>query len=114
VKARKKAEIIPPRSIVKLRMDVRGWKGQEGKTFRIGYYRKQDGLDCVWLVNAEAEYEQTTDQYSIQTEFDVLELSEETDLLESNDQSSSPWIHDLFSESRLPFNNLVEYIRPML
>jgi hypothetical protein len=60
-------------------MDVRGWEDQKGKTFRIGYYRKQDGLDCVWLVNADAEYEQTTDQLSIQTEFDVLELSDETD-----------------------------------
>lgn len=83
-KARKTTKIIPPLSVVKLKSDARGWEGQKDKTFRIGYYGRQDGLDCVWLVNAKAEYEQTTDQRSIQTDFDVVELSEETDLFGIN------------------------------
>jgi hypothetical protein len=55
-------------------------EGSEGQNVSHGYYSRQDGLDCVWLVNEKAEYEQTTDQHSIATEFDVRELSEETDL----------------------------------
>ncbi len=49
-------------------------------TFRIGYYRKSDGLDCVWLVDDEGDYGQTADQESIRKHFTMLELSEEEDL----------------------------------
>ena len=26
-----------------------------GRRFRIGYYSRQDGLDCIWLVNEKGE-----------------------------------------------------------
>ena len=73
---------IPPRSVVKwLRApncdaddnpDV-------GKVFRIGYYSKQDGLDVIWLVNDEARYGQTIDHEYLNSNFSILEISDETD-----------------------------------
>jgi hypothetical protein len=69
-------EVIPPRSIVRL---TAPWGEDQGRLFRIGYYRRQDGLNCVWLVNAEGEYEQTTEQESIKRDFEVPKVSDETD-----------------------------------
>lgn len=70
-------DVIPPRSIV--RLNAR-WRDNQGRIFRIGYYHRKDGLDCVWLVNERGEYEQTTSQRSIREDCTVLELSDETDL----------------------------------
>lgn len=70
-------EVIPPRSVVKL---LAPWGDDQGRVFRIGYYRRQDGLDCVWLVNESGGYEQTTDQKSIAKDFKILMRAEETDL----------------------------------
>ena len=56
-------KIIPPRSRVRLlRADPRTatWKKTIGRQFRIGYYSRKDGLDCIWLVNENGAYEQTT------------------------------------------------------
>ena len=50
-----------------------------GDTFRIGYYSKQDGPHCVWLVDAAGNYDQTWDQKSLLDYFEILELSDETD-----------------------------------
>ena len=50
------------------------------RSFRIGYYRRTDGLDCVWLVNEAGEYEQTVDQKMIYSSFEVLNRSDATDL----------------------------------
>lgn len=69
-------EVIPPRSIVKL---TAPWGEDKGRLFRIGYYSRQDGLNCVWLVNSEGVYEQTTDQESITRDFEVLKICDETD-----------------------------------
>jgi hypothetical protein len=76
-------KIIPPLSevqVVKVTAAEPDWLGYEGRIFRIGYYRKQDGLDCVWLVNDEGKYQETVDQKMIRTHFTVLKLSDETDL----------------------------------
>jgi hypothetical protein len=70
-------KVIPPRSVVKL---LARWGADYGRIFRIGYYSHQDGKNCVWLVNELGEYEQTTDQKSIRKDFEVLDLSNETDL----------------------------------
>jgi hypothetical protein len=70
-------KVIPPQSVVKL---LSRWGNDQGKIFRIGYYNPQDGLNCVWLVNESGSYEQTTDQRSIRKDFEILELSMETDL----------------------------------
>lgn len=50
-----------------------------GDSFRIGYYSKQDGPNCVWLVDAKGEYVQTWDQKSILDYFEIVERSNETD-----------------------------------
>jgi hypothetical protein len=70
-------KVIPPRSVVRL---LSSWGSDQGRIFRIGYYSRQDGLNCVWLVNEAGVYEQTTDQLSIEKDFEVLKLSAETDL----------------------------------
>ncbi len=72
--------IVPPLSVVKVTTDDPGLRRQQGRTFRTGYYRKSDGLDCVWLVDDEGDYGQTADQESIRKHFTILELSEEEDL----------------------------------
>lgn len=75
--------VIPPRSLVTLvRADelTPGWKGQVGRQFRVGYYCRNDGLDTVWLVNEEGEYEQSIDHESLLRYFVIDKLSKETDL----------------------------------
>lgn len=69
-------KVVPPRSVVQL---LAPWGMDQGRIFRIGYYSRQDGLNCVWLVNSAGKYEQTTDQKSIEQDFQVLNLSDETD-----------------------------------
>jgi hypothetical protein len=75
--------IIPPRSKFKLVLsDQNTPRGKKdiGRIFRIGYYRKQDGTDCIWLVNEKGDYEQTTDREYLLKYFEPLEISNETDL----------------------------------
>jgi hypothetical protein len=89
-------EIIPPLSVVrviKTTVNEPGsdWPSYEGRVFRIGYYRKNDGLDCVWLVNDEGDYQETMDQRMIQTHFEVLQLSDETDLYGVDRPVIGPW-----------------------
>jgi HEAT repeats len=72
--------IIPPHSRVRLvRADDRtpNWKKDIGRQFRVGYYSRKDGLDCIWLVNEEGEYEQTTDRKFLLKYFDVEHWSRE-------------------------------------
>lgn len=76
-------KVIPPLSVVqvvKVSANQPAWTGHEGRIFRIGYYRKNDGLDCVWLVDDDGRYKETVDQKMIRTHFRVLQLSDETDL----------------------------------
>lgn len=75
-----KTKVIPPLTPVKLISDAPNWSDQKGTVFRVGYYRTQDGLDCVWLVDDAGEYCQTTAQHSIMNDFAILELSLEHDL----------------------------------
>jgi hypothetical protein len=75
--------IIPPLSLVKIIKVTRqqpAWKDRKGKIYRIGYYRRRDGLHCVWLVDDDGKYGGAVDQEMIKTHFEVLELSDETDL----------------------------------
>ena len=79
----KPSSIIPPLSVVKIVKVTReepAWKNHKGRIFRIGYYSKQDGLDCVWLVDDDGKYREAVDQEMIETHFEILELSDETDL----------------------------------
>lgn len=74
--------VIPPRSRVRLvRADrtTPSWEEQIGRRFRIGYYSRQDGLSCIWLVSEGGTYEQTTDRESLLRYFEVERLTEERD-----------------------------------
>jgi hypothetical protein len=80
---RKIPKIIPPRSRVRLlRTDNRTpeWKRDIGRQFRVGYYSRKDGLDCIWLVNEDGEYEQTTDRKFLLKYFEIEYLSQEKNL----------------------------------
>jgi hypothetical protein len=56
------------------------WSIDRRRIFRIGYYNRNDGLDCIWLVNGAGDYEQTTDRKSLLEHFVILHLSDEQDL----------------------------------
>lgn len=76
-------KIIPPLSVVqitKVTSEEPAWKGRAGRLYRIGYYRKKDGLDCVWLVDEQGDYGGAVDQEMIRTHFKVVSVSDETDL----------------------------------
>jgi len=75
-------DIIPPRSVIRLIKREFDWDTdlQVGDTFRIGYYSRQDGPNCVWLVDSAGKYSQTWDQTSLLDNFEVVERSDETDI----------------------------------
>jgi hypothetical protein len=76
-------KVIPPRSRVRLMNAdklTRSWRKDVGRRFRIGYYTRKDGLDCIWLVNDDGEYEQTTDREFLVRYFEIEHLSSETNL----------------------------------
>jgi hypothetical protein len=95
-------KVIPPRSIVILRsFDSRtspDWKQDLGRTFRVGYYNRKDGLNCIWLVNEKGEYEQTTDRQTLLKHF-FIKLSTE---------------RDLFGEKRPPLRASAKPVGPAL
>ena len=73
-------KVIPPRSRVRLAkadQHTPTWRKDVGRRFRVGYYSRKDGLDCIWLVNEDGEYEQTTDRESLLKYFDIERLSHE-------------------------------------
>lgn len=82
--ASKIPKVIPPRSVVILAsIDERrtpDWRIDRGRMFRIGYYNRSDGLDCLWLVNDAGEYEQTVDRKTLLEHFVILKLSNERDI----------------------------------
>jgi hypothetical protein len=43
----------------------------------VGYYSRQDGLNCIWLVNESGEYEQTTDREALIRYFEIERLTDE-------------------------------------
>jgi hypothetical protein len=74
--------IIPPRSLIRLIQADPDWDTdlKIGDEFRIGYYSRQDGPNCVWLVDREGNYFHTWDQESLLDTFEIASLSDETDL----------------------------------
>jgi hypothetical protein len=46
----------------------------------VGYYSPADGLDCIWLVDDSGNYGQTTDRATLLMYFDLVKLSNESDL----------------------------------
>ncbi|MGA9630524.1 MAG: hypothetical protein WA369_11160 [Candidatus Acidiferrales bacterium] len=73
-------KVIPPRSRVRLAKADRHtptWRKDVGRRFRVGYYSRKDGLDRIWLVNENGEYEQTTDREFLLKYFVIERLSDE-------------------------------------
>ncbi len=75
------AKLVPisPLSVVRLvRWDKNApsSKKDQGRIFRVGYYSRQDGLDCVWLVNDEGEYEQTVNHGYLYLYFDIVSFAD--------------------------------------
>ena len=48
--------------IVKVTTNEPDWRDCLGMVFRVGYLRKSDGLNCVWLVDDSGNYVETVDQ----------------------------------------------------
>lgn len=74
---------IPPGTIVRWKKVNYGSSESTsgvGRIFRVGFYSKQDGLDVIWLVNDDAVYEQTIDHEYLNENFEIIEVSDETDL----------------------------------
>jgi hypothetical protein len=75
-------EVIPPHSVVVLRaadQSTPDWKKDVGRRYRVGYYSRRDGLNCIWLVNDAGDYEQTTDRVTLLRYFSIEKLSKEKD-----------------------------------
>jgi hypothetical protein len=72
---------IPPGSVVSaIPVAKSPWMREVGRVFRIGFYSKQDGLDCVWLVDQNGKYEQTVNHEYLHKFFRVESLANERSL----------------------------------
>jgi hypothetical protein len=71
---------IPPLSVVRAAYKGRShsFRKQNGRIFRVGYYSRMDGLDCIWLVNDEGRYEQTVDHEFLYRHFDIIHFADHT------------------------------------
>jgi len=48
---------------------------EKGDVWRVGYYSKQDGLDCIWLVDKDGKYDWTAEADWIRDQFEVVQTS---------------------------------------
>ena len=82
---------MPPGSIIRVRkLPSKAWKGKIGRQFRVGYYSRLDGLDCIWLVDEKGNYEQTID-HGFSRKFFVVEFrSRERSLFGGNRKPLGP------------------------
>lgn len=78
-----KAKIVPPRSIVRvLKADAStpAYRNAVGRQYRVGYYRRDDGLETIWLVDEGGKYFGTTDRQGLAKYYAIESRSDETDL----------------------------------
>jgi hypothetical protein len=76
---------IPPCSVLRAKASPSvSWRKNVGRRFRVGYYSKNDGLDCIWLVNEQGEYEQTIDHDFLKKYFEIESISRERSLYGRN------------------------------
>jgi hypothetical protein len=84
---------LPPRTVLRL---VKLWpharkKGHDiGEIRRVGFYSEQDGLDCIWLVNDEGEYDWTADHRWVFDKFEIVNLANETDFFGKSKRRLGP------------------------
>jgi hypothetical protein len=67
----------------------------------VGYYSRQDGLDCIWLVNESGEYQETVDHDYLFKYFDVIQVSDEKSLYGARKPQISPVIRASMSTPKL-------------
>lgn len=70
----------PPLTVVRLKKlwpHARKQGHEKGEIWRVGYYSKQDGLKCIWLVDEKGEYNWTAEASWLDDKFEVLSLSRE-------------------------------------
>lgn len=71
---------LPPKTLLKL---VKLWPharkhGREiGQLYRVGYYSRRDGLEIVWLVDANGSYNWTAELPFIHQHFEIVGKSKE-------------------------------------
>jgi len=85
--------IIAPLTVIRLKKQVPDCEQlglNVGDTFRVGYYNKQDGLELVWLVDANGIYEQAWEQKSLLEYFEVIAQSEEPDIFGEDRKKIGP------------------------
>ena len=76
-----KAHPIPPRSLIRVRDDNPGpHRALASQLLRVGFYRKTDGFNVIWIVYANGEYGETTNHTYFNRHFMVLKETSETDL----------------------------------
>jgi hypothetical protein len=72
---------IPPCSVVAVRRGAgKPWVSKAGLVFRVGYYSKMDGLDCIWLVDETGSYDQTIDHECLDKFFEIRSVAKERSL----------------------------------
>jgi len=74
---------LPPRTVLRLKKlwpHARKQGHEIGDIRRVGYYSSQDGLDCIWLVDNDGKYNWTADHDWVFEKFEIVKLSEETDM----------------------------------
>jgi hypothetical protein len=71
---------ISPRSEIVVREENPGpYTRLLGKRLRVGYYRRSEGLNVIWIVYPSAEYGETTDHSHLREFFKIVVDSGETD-----------------------------------
>jgi hypothetical protein len=76
---------IPPCTVLRVKgSQSKKWRGNIGKRFRVGYYSRMDGLDCIWLVNDDGKYQETIDHEFLRKYFEIELLSKERSLYGKN------------------------------
>jgi hypothetical protein len=76
---------IPPGTVVRVKdSSAKKAKWNGNKRFRVGYYSRKDGLNCIGLVNDDGEYEETVDHDFLYKFFDIELLSKERSLYGKN------------------------------
>jgi hypothetical protein len=76
---------IPPRAVVRVKgSPTKKWKSNIGKRFRVDYYSPQEGLDCIWLMDDDGEYQETVDHEFLYKFFEIELLSKERSLYGKN------------------------------
>ncbi len=60
------------------------------------YYTKQDGLDCIWLVDNKGSYNCTSDHKWLYEKFQVIEYSDESDFFGEDRPAMGPLTPKVF------------------